>query len=102
MPIWVELTVRSECHVHLSKLCRTILTLANRAYSAAGQAGSVLHKMVALQVFQAKLLHGLDESIANPDAFNELCLAMALCAIKATANKMGKAMAWLLLSATFG
>ncbi len=38
----------------------------------AGQAGSELHTMVVLQVFQARLLHSMDESGQSLDAFREL------------------------------
>ncbi len=41
---------------HPSKPCRTTSALAGCAYSAAGQAASVLHSMAVLQVFQAKML----------------------------------------------
>ncbi len=41
---------------HLSKLCRATSALAGHAYSAAGQAASVLHSMAVLKVFQAKML----------------------------------------------
>lgn len=55
-----------------AKPCRTISALAGRAYSAPGQAGSALHTMAVLPAFQAKLLHGLDESGPKLDAFKEL------------------------------
>ncbi len=85
-----------KAHVtHPSKPCSTTSTLANRDYSAAGQAGSVLHKMAILQVFQAKLLWSMEESSQNPDAFKELWTAtdLALCATKATAQAISKPMA---------
>ncbi len=61
-----------------------------RAYVAVSQAGSVLHTM--LQVFHAKLLHELDESGPNIDAFNELRTAtnLALHATKAIAQTIGR------------
>lgn len=47
---------------HPSKPSRATSTLANKAYAAIGQAGLVLHTMASiLQVFQAKLLHDMDE-----------------------------------------
>ncbi len=64
--------------------CRTTSALTDRAYSAAGQADSVLHSMAALQVFQA-----MDESVPGPATFKELSSAtdLALCATKTTANR---------------
>ncbi len=41
---------------HPSKSCRATSTLAGCAYSAAGQAASVLHSGAVLQFFQAKML----------------------------------------------
>lgn len=51
--------------------------------------------MAVLQVFQAKLLHFMDESGQDSDAFKELRTAtdLALHATKATAQAIGKAMA---------
>ncbi len=73
--------------VHPSKPCRTTFTLADRAYSAAGQAGSELHTMVVLQVFQVKLLCPMDESVHSSDAFNKLHTENEQLAIgKAMAN----------------
>ncbi len=79
---------------HPSKPCRTTSALAGRAYSSAGQPASVLHSMVVLQVFQAKLLCSMDESNPNPAAFNELCSAtdLALHATKMTAQAIGRSM----------
>lgn len=62
----------------------TASALANRAYSAAGQAGSALHTMVVLQVFQAKLLQSMDESGQDSD--------LALRTTKATVQATGKTM----------
>ncbi len=72
---------------HPSKPCRTTSSLANRAYAAAGQAGSALYAMVVLQVFQAKLLCNMDESGQHQEAFKELRTAtnLTLRATKATA-----------------
>ncbi len=47
---------------HPSKPCRMTSALANRAYAVASQAGSALHTMSVLQVFQAK----------DPGTFREL------------------------------
>ncbi|KAL0182554.1 hypothetical protein M9458_021929, partial [Cirrhinus mrigala] len=65
---------------HPSKPCRTASDLANRAYAAAGQAGSELHTMAVLQVFQAKLLRSMDESgQEHQEAFSDLgCSARLL------------------------
>lgn len=51
--------------------------------------------ILMLQVFHAKLLHELDESGPNIDAFKELCTAtdLALHATKAIAQTIGRAMA---------
>ncbi len=54
---------------HPSKSCRMTSALAGRAYSSAGQAASALHSMAVLQVFQAKLLHSMDESNLEPRSF---------------------------------
>lgn len=45
-------------------------------------------------MFQAKLLHGMDESGPNPKAFKELHTAtdLALCTTKASTQVSGKAM----------
>ncbi len=56
---------------HPLKPCRTTSSLANRAYAAAGQAGSALHMMVVLQMFQAKLLCSMDESGQDSNTFKE-------------------------------
>lgn len=42
--------------VHPLKPCRNTSALAERAFSASGQAASALHTVAVLQVFQAKLL----------------------------------------------
>ncbi len=69
--------------------------LVNRAYAVAGQASSALHMMAVLQVFQAKLLHDLDESGRDSNTFKELRTVpgLALRITKATAQAIGKAMA---------
>lgn len=74
-------------------------SITGDAYSAAGQAGSVLHTMAVFQVFLAKLLRALNESGTNPDVFKELCTAtgQTLHTTKATAQVIGKAMASLVV-----
>lgn len=57
---------------HPSKPCGNTTALAGRAYTSAGQAGSTLHTLVVLQVFQEKLLRSMDESSPDPAAFKEL------------------------------
>lgn len=54
--------------VHPSKQCRAMSALMARAY----QAGSALHMMAVLQMFQAKLFLAMDESSPDPAAFKEL------------------------------
>ncbi len=78
---------------HPSEPCRTTSALANMAYAAAGQAGSAQHTMAVLQVFQAKLLHGMDESgQVHQEAFKELRTAtdLALRTMKAMPQAIGK------------
>ncbi|KAL0168644.1 hypothetical protein M9458_036866, partial [Cirrhinus mrigala] len=58
---------------HPSKPCRTTSALAGRAYSLAGQAALALHSMPVLQVYQAKLLRGMDESGPDLTEFKDLC-----------------------------
>ncbi|ROL52214.1 hypothetical protein DPX16_8618 [Anabarilius grahami] len=78
-----------------SNPCKTTSALAGRAYSSAGQAGSALHTMAIFQVFQAKLLHSLDESGTDTPTFRELYSAtdLALRTTKATAQAIGRSMA---------
>lgn len=57
---------------HSSKPLRTTSAPAGRAYTSAGQAGSALHTMAVLQVFQPKLLHSMDESSPDLAVFREL------------------------------
>ncbi len=85
--------------VHPLKPCSMTSALANRAYAAAGQAGSALHMMSVLQVFQAKLLQDMDESGRDPGTFTELRTVtdLALCATKVTTQAVGKAMASLVV-----
>lgn len=82
---------------HPSKPCRTTSALSSRAYASAGQAGSALHTMAVLQVFQAKLFQYMDES--DPDAFRDLrsTTDLALCATKTTAQAIDRAMASLVV-----
>lgn len=86
--------------VHPSKACRTSSALTGRAYAAAGQAGSALHTMAVLQVFQANLLQQMDEAGPNPEALSDLRSAtdLALRATKITAQAIGRAMAVLTVS----
>ncbi len=85
---------KSAKALYPSKPCRTTSALTDRAYSAAGQADSVLHSMAALQVFQA-----MDESVPGPATFKELRSAtdLALCATKTTAQAIGRLMASLVV-----
>ncbi|ROJ48048.1 hypothetical protein DPX16_5314 [Anabarilius grahami] len=84
--------------LHFSPI-RTTSTLAGRAYTSAGQAASALHTMAIFQVFQAKLLHSLDESGVEEPAFRDLRSAtdLALRATKATAQAIGRSMASLVV-----
>ncbi|KAK2911514.1 hypothetical protein Q8A67_003647 [Cirrhinus molitorella] len=69
--------------------------LAGRAYSSAGQAASV-HSMAVLQVYQAKLLHALDE--AGPEHRAETDVPSADCETLESVKVRGReACAWLLL-----
>lgn len=71
------------------KVCSASLqALAKRVYAASGQAGSALHTMTVLQVFQSKLLHDMDESGRDPNVFKELHTAtdLALRASEPVAN----------------
>ncbi|KAL0149536.1 hypothetical protein M9458_055063, partial [Cirrhinus mrigala] len=84
---------------HPSKLCRTTSALAGHAYASAGQAASALHSMAVLQVFQAKLLAGVDNSALDSATLTELQSAtdLALRATKATAQAIGRSMASLVV-----
>ncbi len=64
-PTAIQWKVRAS---HPSKLCRTRSALAGHAYSAAGQAASALHSMAVLQVFQAKMLTNIINTITNLDS----------------------------------
>lgn len=70
-------------------------TLAARAYTAAGQAESALHRMAVLQVFQDKLLHTMDETGPDLAAFKQLRSAtnLGLHANKSMAQAIGHVMA---------
>lgn len=76
---------------HPSKPFRTTSVLAS------GQAGSALHTMLILQVYQAKLLCDMDESSPDPSAFRELRSAtdLTLRATTTTAQAIGCSMAQL-------
>lgn len=62
-----------------------------RAYNVAGQATSTLHTLATLQVYQAKMLKGLDKGSPDPELLRELCLATyyALRAMKVMAQALG-------------
>lgn len=55
-----------------SKACQTTSALIGRAYAAAGKAASALHSMAMLQVYQANLLHSMDEAGPDPQNFTDL------------------------------
>lgn len=63
------------------------------------QAGSALHTMAVLQVFQAKLLQATNESGPDPATFRELRSAtdLALRATKTTAQAIGRSVASLVV-----
>ncbi|KAA0714748.1 hypothetical protein E1301_Tti006412 [Triplophysa tibetana] len=84
---------------HPSKPCRSTSALAGRAFSSAGQAASALHSKTVLQVYQAKLLQGMDESGSDIAPFKELRSAtdLALSATKVTAQAIGRSMASLVV-----
>lgn len=71
---------------HPSKPCGTTSALAGRACTSAGKAASAFLSMAVLQVYQAKLIQGMDESAPDLAAFKKLCSAtnLALHAIKTT------------------
>ncbi len=77
-----------------SKACKLTAALADKAYSAAGQAASALHAMAILQVHQAKALKQVHEGSTDPGLMQELRTAtdFALRATKVTARSLWKAM----------
>lgn len=79
--------------------CRTTSALRGRAYSAVGLAGSALHTMVVLQVFQAKLLRAMDEFGLDPASFKELrsTTDLVLLSTKTTSQAIGRSMASLVV-----
>lgn len=79
--------------------CRTTSALGDRAYSAVGLAGSALHIMVVLQVFQAKLLRAMDEFGLDPASFKELrsTTDLVLLSTKMTSQAIGRLMASLVV-----
>lgn len=81
------------------KRCRMTSALAGWAYSSAGQAASALHSLTVLQVYQAKLLHCLDEFGPDLAAFKELRSAtvLALHATKTMSQAIGRSMASLVV-----
>ncbi len=83
---------------HPSKPCRATSALTGRAYSAAGQAASVLHSMAVLQVFQAKMLTS-EEAGLDAVSLRDLRSAtdLALRATKATAQTIGWSMSSLVV-----
>ncbi len=83
---------------HPSKPCRATSALAGRAYSAAGQAASVLHSMAVLQVFQSKMLAS-EEAGLDAASLRDLRSAtdLALHATKATAQAIGRSMSSLVV-----
>ncbi len=83
---------------HPSKPCRATSTLAGRAYSAAGQAASVLHSMAVLQVFQTKMLTS-EEASLDAASLRDLRSAtdLALHDTKATAQAIGRSMSSLVV-----
>ncbi|XDV19450.1 hypothetical protein PO909_024920 [Leuciscus waleckii] len=79
-----------------SKPLKTTARLNGRAYTAAGQAGTALHTMAVLQVYQADLLGDLDQGAGmSPEAVAELrrTTDLALRATKQTAAWIGRSMA---------
>ncbi len=77
-----------------SKACKLTAALADKAYSAAGQAASALHAMAILQVHQAKALKQVHEGSTDTGLMQELHTAtdFTLRATKVTARSLGKAM----------
>ncbi len=71
-----------------SKACKLTAALAAKAYSAADLAGSALHAMAILQVYQAKALKQVHKGSTDPGLMQELCTAtdFALRAMKVTAR----------------
>lgn len=83
----------------LSKHCRLTTHLSDKAYTSAGEAASVLHKIAVLQVFQVKLLQSLDSGIINGDAVKDLLVAtdFALMAAKRSALAIGRSMGFMVV-----
>ncbi len=77
-----------------SKACKLTATLVAKAYSAAGQAASVLYAMAILQVHQAKALKQVHMGNTDPGLMQELRTVtdFALRATKVTAWSLGTAM----------
>ncbi|KAI2646588.1 Transposon Ty3-G Gag-Pol polyprotein [Labeo rohita] len=82
-----------------SKACRLLSALTGRAYSAAGQAATVLHAMATLQVYQAKALKELHKGSPDQAVKQELRAAtdFALRATKVTARSLGQVMSTLMV-----
>ncbi len=83
---------------HPSKSCRATSALAGRAYSAAGQAASVLHTMAVLKVCQAKMLAS-EEAGFDAASLRDLRSAtiLSLRATKATAQAIERSMSSLVV-----
>ncbi len=83
---------------HSSKPCRATSALAGCAYSAAGQAASVLHSMAVLQVFQVKMLAN-EEAGLDSASFRDLRSTsdLALRTTKVTAKAIGRSMSSLIV-----
>lgn len=79
---------------HCSYSPHLMMPLKRRG-TPSSQAGSSLHTMSVLQVFQAKLLQDMDKSGLDSNAFTELRTAMylTLCATKAITQAISKAIA---------
>ncbi|XP_073720027.1 uncharacterized protein [Misgurnus anguillicaudatus] len=84
---------------HPSKPCHLTSTLASKSYTADGYPASALHTMAVQQVYQAKLLRDMDETVPDPSTFKDLCSAtdLALRATKVATQAVGRAMASLVV-----
>ncbi len=82
-----------------SRACKFSSSLADKAYTACGEAASALHAMALLQVYQAKALKELHEGSSDPGVMQELRTAtdLALRATKVTARSLGRAMSTLVV-----
>ncbi len=91
-------TWRNRPHLP-SKACKLTACCAAKAYSAAGQAASLLHAMAILQVHQAKALKQVHECSTDPVMMQELRTVtdFTLRATKVTTRSLGKAMSTMLV-----